>query len=353
MEDNYLPRIIAFSGRKQSGKTELAKICLEYNYEMINFADPMKNLICKILNITRDELEETKDKIQDIIITNEMLQILMSETQINYEIFLNMKTEFKSIREIMQIFGTDIIRENNPNWHIERIKREMNEKKRYCFGDTRFNNEKKFLESLGAECWFIIRPSNFNISNHISETELTWKDFNRNVIINKDNLEKLKTKWRKYMELHLNNNFNYFMENNVKNIRNKLIFLLNNYERREIIKMTKLRNGQINWICKKLLIVIFEEYKSDINLYHSCTHKNEYLYGMLRASGYIKKEKSNIFIYFENKDRDIVKEFVQKSRIREKIRKNKKTNHFYIECKNEFIIENLKKCGINRLKEFE
>ena len=71
MEPNYLPKIFSFSGRKQSGKTELTKICKEYGYETINFADPMKELICKLLKITRQQLEEQKEDKQYIKLSNE------------------------------------------------------------------------------------------------------------------------------------------------------------------------------------------------------------------------------------------------------------------------------------------
>ena len=55
------PRIISFSGKKHSGKSELCKINEQYGYININFADELKNLVCKCLNITREELETKKD----------------------------------------------------------------------------------------------------------------------------------------------------------------------------------------------------------------------------------------------------------------------------------------------------
>ena len=58
---NKLPKILSFSGRKHSGKTELAKICIKYNYELINFADGLKELICNSLDISKEYLEEYKD----------------------------------------------------------------------------------------------------------------------------------------------------------------------------------------------------------------------------------------------------------------------------------------------------
>ena len=70
--------------------------------------------------------------------------------------------------------------------------------------DVRFPNERKAIEELGGECFFIIRPINTNISNHISETALTWNMFDdKHIILNESSLDK----FEKNFEWHLDNNF--------------------------------------------------------------------------------------------------------------------------------------------------
>lgn len=351
MELDFLPNIFSFSGRKQSGKTELSKICKEYGYEIINFADPMKNLICQIFKISRQELEDKKDNLQYIKLTYDNLSYLVENTGIPIEIYKNNKTEFNSIREIMQTLGTDILRKHNPEWHISKIKEYintgLNKNKKYCFGDTRFINEKEFLESLGAECWFIIRPNNFNISNHISETELSWYDFNRNILIN-FNLESTIIKWRKYINLHFNENIDIkkeiLNETNLKIIRNKLIYLLNNYDINEL----PLKKNQINWLCNKLLI-----YKSnDLNeyIFKDLTIQNSYLYGQLETNGFVYSNNKECSIVFEHRNKKIVNNFKKSLNIKNKILKNKKNKNFYTKCKNGVIIENLKRWNLENIK---
>jgi hypothetical protein len=196
-----LPNIISFSGRKGSGKTELAKVCIKYGYYIINFADELKKLVSECLNITLDDLDKLKDtvKIWDLSGKTSFMsqQLEINETIINQYC----KCSFKSIREILQVIGTDIIRRYNPDWHINKTIKYIieNKDKRFCIGDCRFINEKTAIKKLGGECWFIIRPEIKSISNHSSETELNWSYFEDKIIIN--NIEKkcFVKKWDDYL----------------------------------------------------------------------------------------------------------------------------------------------------------
>ena len=75
-----------------------------------------------------------------------------------------------------------------------------NPDKYFCIGDTRFIDEKQMVEELNGECWFIIRPNMFDISNHYSEINLKWNDFGDDIIINNINKETLIEKWQNYLE---------------------------------------------------------------------------------------------------------------------------------------------------------
>ena len=179
-----LPRIISFSGRKGSGKTELANICSKYGYNVIYFADNLKDMVCNCLDISRDTLESLKDKEMKFDLSNKR-EYIANELQVDIKEIGDLGL-FKSIREILQILGTDIIRRYNPDWHINKtmLYLENNKDMNFCIGDCRFLNEKNMIEDLGGECWYIIRPNQLNISNHISETELNWTMFKDKIIIN-------------------------------------------------------------------------------------------------------------------------------------------------------------------------
>lgn len=213
-------RIISFSGRKHSGKTELCNLCEEYGYTIINFADALKNLIMNSLDITRSTLEEYKDVVfeKPFDLTNEKINYIANEISINYTVTSEtlQSNEFYTIRKFMQVLGTDLIRKYNPLWHINKIKEilQKNPDTKYCIGDTRFLNEKSIVEEFEGECWFIIRSDTIDISNHYSEIDLKWINFDNNIIVNTDK-NILWKRWKNYLTT-----CNYTKINPLENVYN-------------------------------------------------------------------------------------------------------------------------------------
>lgn len=183
--------------------TELSKINEQYGYKNINFADELKNLVCNCLNITRDELEIKKDVNDGTIYNlNQNIEYISQETYIDKKIIENILTNknFISIREILQFIGTDIIRQYNPLWHINKIRNILinNKDNYYTIGDTRFKNEKSLIDELNGESWYIIRDNLINNDTHISENELSQINF-KNIIYNNKTKNDFITEWKNYM----------------------------------------------------------------------------------------------------------------------------------------------------------
>lgn len=184
----------------------MASICEKNGFKRLYFAIPLKQLCAKLLNISIDELDKFKNKCKpiDIIYSKEMVRKTANETQIPYD-FVEEKLlgeKFNTVRDMLQYIGTDVIREYNPNWHVERLREMIKPNTNYVFEDTRFPNEKKMLEDLGADCWYIVRPVINNISNHISETSLKWQDFGNNVIINDKSINWLDFSWSNFVSMY-------------------------------------------------------------------------------------------------------------------------------------------------------
>jgi len=196
-------KIISFAGRCRSGKTELAKICEQYGYEKLYFALPLKQLCTDLLNISIDELNKVKNEKIDINVTigKDMCKIISEET----EIPLDAVTEtcdgvlLRDVRHMLQFIGTDLIRKYNTDWHVNRIRAMIDENKNYVIDDVRFPNEKKMIEELGGDCWFVTRTTLDNISNHESETSITWNDCWNRIIINDSTLPILQFKWETFI----------------------------------------------------------------------------------------------------------------------------------------------------------
>lgn len=207
--------ILAFAGRKRSGKTTLAKLLQEEeNAIIITIADFLKHLCCDLMNISYQELIEKKDNgyTFDIIPDKRWFEIISKRTNINIE---DVRKELEnkhitSIRELLQVIGTDVIRKYNENWHvnkmIEEIKSYSNDKL-IVIDDVRFPNEREAILNLSGDVFFIVRPNISEVSNHSSETALKWQDFdNRHIIIN-DNITEDKLKMD--FLIHYRNNFDF------------------------------------------------------------------------------------------------------------------------------------------------
>ena len=192
-------RIIGIAGRCRSGKTELAKVCMEHGYKKLYFALPLKKLCADILDVSIEALNQAKDKGIDISlhIDDDICDILSKETDISIEKVKETcygKT-INTVREMLQFIGTDLIRKYNSDWHVNRIKEMIEPELDYVIDDVRFPNEKKLIEDLGGDCWFVTRTTLDNVSNHISETSITINDCWNRIIINDNTLHYLLFKW--------------------------------------------------------------------------------------------------------------------------------------------------------------
>lgn len=195
--------IIGLVGRCRAGKSELAKVCEELGYKKLYFALPLKQLCADILDISVDGLNQAKNEGTDIglHIGDDICTILSEETGIPFEQVKETcygKT-LNNVREMLQFIGTDLIRKYDMNWHVNKLRAMIDEDTDYVFDDVRFPNEKKMIDDLGGECWFVVRPTLENVSNHESETSVTWHDCWNRIIINNDTLNTLKFKWETFV----------------------------------------------------------------------------------------------------------------------------------------------------------
>lgn len=198
-----MKNIIAFAGRKESGKTELSNICEKHGYKRIYFAQPLKELCSIIFELSIDELNKLKYSDKQIYFPNQKLELFSELSQIPLDyVYQNLKDKiFKNSREIFQYIGTDVIRKYDNDWHAKKTKELILNCKndKICVDDLRFPNEKVILEDLHTDIWFVIRPKFDNISNHISETALTWHDFHH-IIENDETIDVLINKWDIFLE---------------------------------------------------------------------------------------------------------------------------------------------------------
>ena len=217
--------IIGICGRMKSGKSELAKICEDHGYYKMSFAAPLKYLCSNILNITFNKLNELKNNGTDInfTFTEYACKKISSRTDIPLETVLEICNgkHIQTVRDMLQFIGTDVIRKYNPNWHVNEIKKDIKYSclDNFVIDDVRFQNEKKMIEDIGGDCWFVTRTTLDNVSNHESETSITWKQCYNKVIINDSTLHAMLFKWEIFFNDYENSctirdkEFNRILEN--------------------------------------------------------------------------------------------------------------------------------------------
>jgi hypothetical protein len=160
--------IIAFAGRKQSGKTTCAEFIGQAindysikNYTIYNFADPLKKDICiNILGLTHDQCYGTDDQ------KNELVDCYWDSKQL-------------TAREVMQMVGTDMFRKMQKNVWSEATIRRIEQDRSYLslIADCRFPNEVDAVKKAGG---FVIKLTrNPYNSDHSSETALDPENFDQ------------------------------------------------------------------------------------------------------------------------------------------------------------------------------
>lgn len=201
--------IIGLSGRKCSGKGEIANVLVKnFKFKRLYMAIPLKKIISELVGFEVNEKQETKTAIVDKVLDENDIKLISQRIGVD-ENFIRTETQgvtFHTVRDMLQIIGTDVIRKYNPLWHINEVMKLIDNKSSYVIDDIRFPNEKKAIEEQGGDTWFIVRPLINDISNHISETSLQWQDFGNKIIFNNIPLNALHKKWNfAFTEIYLNN----------------------------------------------------------------------------------------------------------------------------------------------------
>lgn len=170
-----MTKIIAFAGRKQSGKTTCSMFVQEYlgAAKIYNFADPLKRDICmNILGLTYNQCYG-----DDI------------DKNTPTDVFWNGKN--LTAREVMQFVGTDLFRKMKQDvWAsatINKIKKEQSPIA--IIADCRFPNEVDAIKDIGGLVIKLNRnPYN---SDHPSETALDAPEYNQenfDIVVNNDTI---------------------------------------------------------------------------------------------------------------------------------------------------------------------
>ncbi len=147
--------IIAFTGKKFSGKSTACSILKDKGYIEINFADPLKKLASQLSGIPLEDFYNPELK--------EIEQRVYLGEVGGHTVYAN------SIRHALQYLGTNIFRAKDKNHWVNQFKSTIDPTKDYVCGDLRFLNEYECIKELGGTIININRLGLSNVDTHISE----------------------------------------------------------------------------------------------------------------------------------------------------------------------------------------
>ena len=172
---------IALTGKAGVGKDTFADYLVKYHgFVKIAFADPLKDTLKNLFNFSHEQLY------------GHLKEVVDEEWNV-------------SPREVMQKFGTDIIRDqftkifpqlklDKDSFWIHRLGKTLdtNKSERIIVTDARFDNEIEFLKERGFGILRITRNNlkSSSITSHSSENGVTEKNYNH-IIDNNGSVDKL------------------------------------------------------------------------------------------------------------------------------------------------------------------
>lgn len=176
-----MTKIIAFAGRKQSGKTtcsefvaqEYAKIIKEQKVKIYNFADPLKQDVCiNILGLTYDQCYGSDDH------KNTLTECYWNNNRL-------------TAREVMQFVGTNVFRQMKQNvWASATINKIRNDNPSVAIiADCRFPNEVEAIKNAGGLVIKLTRnPHNSYHESEIALDPEVYDNNNFDLIINNSDI---------------------------------------------------------------------------------------------------------------------------------------------------------------------
>lgn len=169
-------QIYGIIGTKGSGKDSFAKLVKEYNnnFEFVRFADDLKFMTHKIFDFPLEYMESQEEKAKKFNIPVDMDKYLPSMIQYTGLPLQNKKILAYSLREILQYFGSEYVRDVCDTYWVDRVIDKIKRlKNKVLVTDCRFLNEANALKKVGG---LIIRIDRLdkeeNNDLHISEQEL-------------------------------------------------------------------------------------------------------------------------------------------------------------------------------------
>lgn len=182
-----MTRFIAFSGKKQSGKDTAGKICRQlleqagHKVHATVFAEPLKDICVRLLGVSKDLVygsDQDKETLTRVLWDNLPNSIRIKYQKYPFLRWVKPRTGPMTIRELLQVLGTDIFRKMiyDKVWAEAPFNQNYGDTDVVILTDLRFPNEKICTEEYGGVIIRLERETGLN-DNHLSETALDGFEF--------------------------------------------------------------------------------------------------------------------------------------------------------------------------------
>lgn len=158
--------IIGFCGLRRSGKDTAATSLVWHGYQLLKFADCLKDMLRMLFRYTGAQ--------DDVI--ERLIEGDLKETPVPV---LNMKTTRWAMQTLGTEWGRDLIGQNL--WADATIAR-ARKYPRVVISDVRFPNEVAVIKKQGGRVIRIIRPDQPDVDSHVSEQSVLSLDADSEII---------------------------------------------------------------------------------------------------------------------------------------------------------------------------
>jgi len=179
--------VIALFGPKRSGKDTFARFLAERLSKPVTFfrfAEPLKGLVQKMMGLEGFDDEELKRREDPFFLPDKAPQLVdqfllenslpkLTPDERNLLLMANNKSIGEAYRYLLQVVGTEIIRQRYPNFFVRYISDAVRKSSASykIILDGRFRNELQGVKRLGGFTIGLVRKHLDLTDNHLSEVE--------------------------------------------------------------------------------------------------------------------------------------------------------------------------------------
>lgn len=163
------PRIIGLMGKPGAGKDTVGALLSMLGYQRRSFGDLVRDEITHY--VLSGEIEKLFDKMPPRLRVGTMAEYNVRERSVGFIRDLNTKPTSPLMRELLQWWGIDLRRDQDPNYWVRKMKIGLSPDVKEVVTDLRFGNEYTAVLREGGKIWRVLKGhKDYAEDDHVAET---------------------------------------------------------------------------------------------------------------------------------------------------------------------------------------